>query len=136
MRGRVLLADESAVFRRFLRRVLEKDFDIVGSAADGIRAIELTRRLAPDLVLLGLAVMGGLEVIHRITEAASRVKVIVLSMHNDPAYVEEALKAGASGFLLKCAEHAELVAAVHHVMAGEVRVGEGLLARARDLPAS
>jgi DNA-binding NarL/FixJ family response regulator len=128
MGTRILLADENHSFLQFLHRALEGEFEVVGAVSDGSTAVQLTEELTPDVVLLGLAfgACGGLDVTRRITEAIPGVKVVNLSMHSDRAYVEEALRAGSSGFLLKSAERAELVTAIHQVRRGEIYVGEGL----------
>ena len=128
MHARIILADEDHSFLRSLRRALQGDFEIVAAVPDGDTLLQLTRDLAPDVILLGLAlgVCGGFDVTRRIREAIRGVKVVILSMHTDRAYVEEALNVGASGFLLKSAERAELVKAIHHVMQGGTYVGEGL----------
>jgi DNA-binding NarL/FixJ family response regulator len=126
MRTRIVLADGDPAFLRLLEQVLGAGFDIVGTVSDVGLVVQCVQELAPDVVVLGLAV-AGLDVTRRITETTSSVKVIILSMHNDPAYVEEAFRVGASGFLLKSAERAELVTAIGHVMVGGTYVGEGLL---------
>ncbi|HEX9725634.1 MAG TPA: response regulator transcription factor [Vicinamibacteria bacterium] len=136
MRARILLADQNPSFLQFLQQVLGGEFDVVAAVSDGSKAVQLTQELTPDVVLLGLAfgACGGLEVTRRMREVIPGVKVINLSMHSDRAYVEEALKAGSSGFLLKSAERAELVTAILQVIGGEIYVGEGLLRPgARDL---
>ena len=114
---------------------MEGDFEVVAAVVDGGTAVRVTEELAPDVVLIGLSFgpCGALEATRQIAEATGGAKVILFSMHNDRAYVDEALHAGASGFLLKSAGRAELLSAIRRVMAGGIYLGEGLLPpEARD----
>jgi DNA-binding NarL/FixJ family response regulator len=118
----VLLADDHLVVRRGLRAVLESEADItiVGEAADGHDALEQVARLAPDVLVLDLVIPGlsGLDVLRRLGARRARTQVVVLSMHAGEAYVAEALRAGATGYVVKDASASELVRAVHHAAAG------------------
>jgi DNA-binding NarL/FixJ family response regulator len=126
---RVVLADDQALVRAGFRVLLETEdgFEVCGEAGDGAEAVELTRRHRPDAVVMDVRMPGvdGLEATRRITadEELAAVKVLVLTTFDVDAYVYEALRAGASGFLLKDTEPVELLRALR-VMA----VGEALLA--------
>lgn len=120
---RVLLADDHALFRAGLRALLQS-FDgvqVVAEAGNGPDAIQLVERDRPNLVLMDIALPGpsGLEAAARITTSWPQVRVIILSMHSNEEYVRQALRAGASGYLLKGAEPPELELALKAVMRGE-----------------
>jgi two-component system, NarL family, response regulator NreC len=119
---RVVIVDDHALVRSGLRLVLEAEDDIQvedeGGTAD--EAVRLARLHKPDVVLLDVTMPGrsGLEAAGEIKEAAPKASILVLSMQDDPSYVREAFASGASGYLLKEAADAELVAAVRDVAAG------------------
>lgn len=117
---RVLLGDDQRLLREGLRTILETegDFEVVGEAADGVEAVELSLRLEPDLVLLDIRMprMDGVEATRRI-RAAGGPQVVILSTYDDDEFIFEALKAGAVGYLLKDFPAEELIKAlrtVHH----------------------
>lgn len=118
---RVLLADDQALVRSGFSLILsvEEDFEVVGEAGDGARAIELTRELRPDIVLMDvqMPVMDGIEATRRIV-AEDLAKVLVLTTFDHDEYVFDGLAAGASGFLLKNSDAEHLVEAVRTVAAG------------------
>lgn len=120
---RVLLADDHALFRAGLRVLLESldGVQVVGEAGTGPDAIQSVKREQPQLVLMDIAMPGltGLEATARITKAWPEVRVVILSMHSNEEYVRQALRAGASGYLLKGAEPPELELALKAVMRGE-----------------
>jgi DNA-binding NarL/FixJ family response regulator len=120
---RVLIADDHAVVRQGLRTFLElqDEIEVVGEAADGIEALELVQRTAPDVALLDLVMprLGGLEAIRRIREVAPATRVLVLTSFADDDTVLPAVRAGAAGYLLKDVQPPELVGAIRTVHAGE-----------------
>jgi DNA-binding NarL/FixJ family response regulator len=130
---RVLIVDDHPVVRSGLRRLLEPEGDIepVGEAASGREAVFQARDLKPDVILLDV-VMGdqsGLEVLPMLLHEHPAVKVLMLSMLDDPRYVREAFDAGASGYVLKEAADIEVVAAVREVARGGRYVSSELGAR-------
>ena len=121
---RIFIADDHALVRRGLRALLEaeRDFEVIGEAADGHDALRLCEALHPDIVILDLAMpkLNGIEVLARAVKRDQRVRVIVLSMYADEAYVLRTLAAGASAYLLKDGTDEDLVRAVRLVTAGQV----------------
>ena len=119
----VLLADDQPLLRRGFRMILEAEGDltVVAEAADGEEAVDLARRHAPDVVLMDIRMPGldGIEATQRITAADTHVRVLVLTTFDLDEYAFGALRAGASGFLLKDVRPAELVTALRTVAAGD-----------------
>jgi DNA-binding NarL/FixJ family response regulator len=130
---RVLVVDDHAVVRSGLRRVLDAEADIetVGEAADAERAVFEAIENKPDVVLLDVMMPGktGIEGMPALLQAVPGVKLLVLSMQDDPRYVREAFDAGASGYVLKEAADTEVVGAIRAVAAGEQYVHPSLGAK-------
>jgi DNA-binding NarL/FixJ family response regulator len=122
----VLLADDQPLLRRGFRMILEAEdgVAVTGEAGDGAEAVELARRVKPDVVLMDIRMPGtdGIEATRRITEAQPEVRVLVLTTFDLDEYAFGALRAGASGFLLKDVRPHELVAAVRTVASGDAVV--------------
>jgi DNA-binding NarL/FixJ family response regulator len=122
----VLLADDQPLLRRGFRMILEAEGDLIvaAEAADGEEAVDLARRHAPDVVLMDIRMPGtdGIEATRRIVAADPDAKVLVLTTFDVDEYAFGALRAGASGFLLKDVRPAELVAAIRTVAAGDAIV--------------
>jgi DNA-binding NarL/FixJ family response regulator len=120
---RVLLADDHTLMRAGIRALLEKlpEFEVAGEASDGREALDLIKAQQPEVVLLDISMPGlnGLEALARITRDYPQVRVIILSAHFDDECVFQALKSGASGYLIKRAAAAELQAALNSVVCGE-----------------
>jgi DNA-binding NarL/FixJ family response regulator len=123
LKTRILLADDHAMVRRGLRMVLdaEPDLEVVDEASDGAEALERTLKGDVDLAILDVTMprMTGLQAARELRRRGSDAKVLVLSMHDNEQYLYEALKAGASGYVLKSASHKDLVEAVRAAMRGE-----------------
>jgi two-component system, NarL family, response regulator NreC len=119
---RILLADDHQVVREGFRALLESepDFEIVGETGDGLEAVRLVEQQKPHVLVVDLMMPGlnGLEVARQVTQRSPRTRIVVLSMHANEAYVLEALKNGASAYVLKDASAAELVRAVREALAG------------------
>ncbi len=130
---RTVIVDDHAVVRSGLRLVLEseEDIEVVAEAADARNAVFETRAHRPDVILLDVVMPGrsGIEAIPDLLQESPESKVLVLSMQDDPAYVREAFGAGASGYVLKEAADAEVVAAVREVAGGQRYVHPALGAR-------
>ncbi|WP_020551260.1 response regulator [Embleya scabrispora] len=131
---RVLIADDQVMVRQGFTVLLnaEPDIEVVGQAVDGLDAVEQVAELAPDVVLMDIRMprLGGIEATGRITGPADAVaKVLVLTTFDLDEYVYEALRAGASGFLLKDASAEELAHAVRVVAAGDALLAPNLTKR-------
>ena len=123
-RIRVLVADDHAILRSGLRLLIQgqPDLEVVGEAGDFGEVIRLAGILSPDVITLDLGMPGGsgLAAIERLRAVAPSVKIVVLTMHDDPAYVRSALAAGAVGYLAKSAADAALIGAIRAVHRGRV----------------
>ncbi len=117
----ILLADDHAIVRKGLRVVLENepDMEVVGEAETGRVAVKMAEKLKPDIVIMdiGMLELNGIDATRQIIAATSSTKVIGLSMHSTRRFVQEMLKAGATGYLLKDCAFSEIVVAARHVIA-------------------
>src|SRR5580692_4829346 len=123
---RVLIADDHAILRAGLRMLVnaQADMEVVSEATDGDQAVQKVRETKPDVTLLDLTMprVGGMKALQEIARNCRETRVLVLTMHDDPAYLRSALAAGASGYLLKRAVDAELLAAIRAVHRGGIFV--------------
>jgi DNA-binding NarL/FixJ family response regulator len=130
---RVLLADDQELFREGLRLILDtaEDISVVGEAADGFEAVRQARLLAPDVVLMDVRMprLDGLEATRRILAERGDTRVIVLTTFDLDEYVYAAMKAGASGFLLKDLNREQLLAAVRTAAAGDALLAPAVIRR-------
>ena len=121
---RVILADDHTLVRAGIRALLEKlpGVEVVAEAGDGREVLNLIKLHRPDVVLMDITMPGlsGLEVAERLNKQLPKVRIIMLSMHHNEEYVWRALKAGATGYLLKKAATAELATALQRVTQGEI----------------
>ncbi len=129
-RIRVFLADDHAVLRSGLRLLLSQsaEIEVVGEADSGLETIRMVEALQPDLILLDLSMprLGGLDALPTLRRVAPQARILVLTMHNDPQYLHQAVRNGAAGYLLKQAADSELLAAIEAVMRGEMYVHSSL----------
>lgn len=126
MTTRVFLADDHAVLRSGLRLLLtsQNEYDVVGEASSGAETISLVEQLQPDLILLDLSMpaLGGLDALPILRKLVPSARILILTMHDDPHYLRQALKHGASGYVLKKAADTELLSAIRVVLRGEMYV--------------
>jgi len=130
----IVLADDHHIVRQGLRALLEgqPDFQLVGEAGDGLEAVQLTERLKPDVLIIDLMMpsLNGLEATRQVGQRSPHTRVVILSMHANEAYVLEALRNGAAGYVLKDSSAADLVHAVREVVAGRRYLSSPLSERA------
>jgi DNA-binding NarL/FixJ family response regulator len=123
---RILIADDHVLVRSGLRALLraEPDIEVVGEAGDGAETVRLAASLSPDLVLLDVSMPGesGIATARRLKEAHPELAVLFLTMHEEEALLQEALDAGAAGYVIKRAEAPELFQAIHAASRGDVYV--------------
>ena len=121
---RLLIVDDHGILRAGLRTFLnlQPDMEVVGEAAEGLEAVEKVKRLEPDVVLMDISLPGmeGLEVAKKLKKTHPDVKVLILTMHEDRRYLYSALKAGASGYVVKRAADTELIDAIRAAYRGDV----------------
>jgi len=133
-RARVLLGDDHAMVGEALRKILEPEFEVVGAVADGRALLTEAVRLKPDAVLVDISmpVINGLEAAKRIRRELPETKVLFLTMHPDLSYLRDAMKLGASGYVLKSSAARELVTAVRTALRGKTYLAAELLDAIKD----
>jgi DNA-binding NarL/FixJ family response regulator len=121
---RIILADDHPIVRAGIRAEIERmpNVEVLGEANDGREALDLVKKHEPDLLFMDISMKGlnGLEATARVTKEFPKTRVIILSMHQSEEYFWQAIKAGASGYLLKKAATAELATALKRVIGGEI----------------
>jgi len=137
---KVVICDDQAIVRDGLVLLLklEKDIEVVGTATDGIEAVELVSGKNPDLVLMDLKmpVLNGVEATRQIIASYPQVKVLVLTTYDDDEWVFDAIRAGASGYLLKDTPRDQLVAAIRGTLAGKSYIDPSVAGKLIDLASS
>lgn len=133
---KVLLADDHTVVRQGLRALLavEEDMDIVGEAENGRLAIQLCRKLNPDVAVIDIAmpVLNGLEATRQITRSMPGIKVLILSSYSDDEYVQQVTEAGAVGYLVKQTAANDLIKAIREAQKGNAFFSPAIAKRLRD----
>ncbi len=123
---KVMIADDHAILRAGLKMLVnaQPDMEVVSEAPDGEKAVETARETKPDVALMDLTMprVGGMKALEKMARDCRGTRVLVLTMHDDPAYLRSALAAGASGYLLKRAVDAELITAIRAVNRGGIFV--------------
>lgn len=119
----IVLAEDHDLFRSMVKQCLESadGLKVIAEAGDGAALVEILQYCRPHVILMDITMpgMSGLEATRRVKEICPEIKVLILTMHRSPAYLQEALKAGADGYLLKEDTDTQLVEAIRRVMAGE-----------------
>jgi len=124
MKTRVLLGDDHAFILDGIRAVLQVQYEVVGHAQDGRALVDAAERLKPDVVILDISMplLNGFEAAQQIKKNRPQVKLIFLSQHLNPAYLRQALKVGASGYVLKSGATGELQQAIREVLRGRIYI--------------
>jgi DNA-binding NarL/FixJ family response regulator len=135
MRSTIILVEDHEVLRDGIRSLIEAtdDFEIVAEAADGVTAVEITERHRPDIVVMDIWLprLSGIEATRKITQG-SRTRVLILSQHDSWSYVQEALKAGAAGYLVKTSSGTQLLTALREIRAGKSYLSPDIAGRVVD----
>jgi DNA-binding NarL/FixJ family response regulator len=128
---RLLLADDHELLLDGLRKLLEPEYDLIGAVCDGHAAVTAFDQLLPDLLLLdiGLPLLNGIEAARQVKKQHPSARILFVTMQTDKIYVEEAFRAGASGYVLKQAAARELVDAIAMVLRGRVYVSPQVAAK-------
>lgn len=123
-RSRVLLADDHPLVAEGLGSLLREEFEVVGQASDGRALLELASELNPDVVVtdITMPLLNGLDAIRELRQVVPATRMVVVTMHGDPRLAAEALRAGASGYVLKHSAGQELIQAVREVSRGRVYI--------------
>jgi len=125
---RVLLVDDHKMFLEGLASILKTHCEMVGMAVNGEDAVAAAQGLQPDVIVMDVSmpVLNGLEATRRLQELKTQSKIILVSMHTDPAYAAAALEAGASGFVLKTHAASEIIFAIQEALQGRTHVSRRL----------
>lgn len=123
---RILLADDHAVVRAGLRMLItpEPDLEVVGAAEDGDQVLQMVARLHPDLVVMDISMpgLGGIDALRQVKEMSPKTHVLILTIHEDEGLMRRALRAGASGYVVKRAAESELIHAIRTVWRGDIYI--------------
>jgi two-component system, NarL family, response regulator NreC len=128
---KVVIADDHAIVRTGLRALIQADpgLELVGEASGGLEAVELVGQFLPDVVVLDVSMpdLDGISVTRRVKVSYPNTRILILTVHEDEALLREAIKAGASGYILKRAAETELVAAIQVILRGDLYVDPAML---------
>jgi DNA-binding NarL/FixJ family response regulator len=134
---RIVLADDHAMFRRGVKRIIQEnaDLEVVGEAADGLELLEIIKKSPPDMVIADVSMpnLRGLEATREIKMAFPEIRVIILTMHKDKEYLYHALSAGAEGYLLKEDADIELFSAIKTIRQGGTYISRLLAPQMTDI---
>ena len=121
VRPRLLMADDHTLVLEGIRKLLENEFELVGTVEDGHALLRAAEQLRPDVILLDISMplLNGIEACRQLVKLMPKARVIFLTMHTDVVYVEEAFRAGGQGYLLKRSAASELTSAINAVMRGD-----------------
>lgn len=120
-RARIVIADDHLETRESVARTLQPEFDTVGTAVDGKRAVAMVLETRPDVVILDVAMphMSGIEAARGLRRAGSTVKIVILTVHDEPEYIEAALACGVLGYVIKNRAGIDLIPAVRAALLGQ-----------------
>jgi len=123
---KIIIAEDHKLLREGLILLfsMEPEFEIIGEAANGREAVNLSNQLNPDIILMDLSMphTNGTDIINVIKKRRPKTKIVVLTIHKNPEYIRAAINAGASGYMLKDDSHADLITALRHVLKGKTYI--------------
>jgi DNA-binding NarL/FixJ family response regulator len=127
-RPRVLIADDHTLVAELCQRLLETEFDVIGTVSNGQAMVRVAARQNPDVIIadIGMPVLNGLDAGRKVKQACSTIKLIYLTMNSDPELAAEAFRLGASGYLLKTCASSELIIATREVLQGKFYISRTL----------
>jgi len=132
----VLLAEDHAAYRKSLKLLVESggDIEVIGEAKNGCEAVRLNKSLHPEVIVMDIAMplLNGLQATRQIMETSPATKVLILSSHSDPEYIEQAMVFGASGYLLKQSSAEVLAQAIREVLMGKAYFSAAISKQLRD----
>lgn len=133
-RPRIILADDHRIVVEGLRSLLQSEFDLVGTAENGVDLVDLAQRTTPDVIVtdISMPLLNGIDAVRKLRESGVQAKVVFLTMHPDVVYATRAMEAGASGYVLKHSAPDELIAAIHEVLRGGTFISTSLRNPALD----
>jgi DNA-binding NarL/FixJ family response regulator len=133
-RPRIILADDHRIVVEGLRSLLQSEFDLVGTAENGVDLVELAQRTNPDVIVtdISMPLLNGIDAVRKLRESGVQAKIVFLTMHPDVVYATRAMEAGASGYVLKHSAPDELIAAIHAVLRGDSFISTSLRNPALD----
>jgi two-component system response regulator DegU len=123
-RHRIVVADDNVAYLDDICELLEARFEIVARAANGLECVDAVRRFSPEVVVTDVSMprMNGIEAARQITRSWPDVRVVILSAHDDPVFIETAVDAGASAYVVKLSAYQDLIPAVEEVLAGRTYI--------------
>ncbi|ARN57974.1 response regulator [Sedimentisphaera salicampi] len=127
-RKRILLADDHFIVARGLVEILEESYDLVGIAKDGVEMVKMATELKPELIVADISMpnLNGIDALKELKKKNSEIKVVFLTMHDEPAYARRAIDAGASGFVVKSSAPDELAQAISLAFAGGIYISPSI----------
>jgi len=127
-RARILLADDHDDMRERVKRHLEHDFEVLRSVENGLELLEAAEKLQPDVCLLDISmpILDGIETATRLRESGSAAQIVFLTIHEDPDFVQAALKTGALGYVVKRRMVSDLRLAIHAALAGRIFISSSI----------
>lgn len=127
-RIRVLLADDNPLLLRTIERLIGAEFDVIGAVGDGLSLMREAKRLTPEVLVIDISMPGlnGFEVLHEARVDRLEAKIVILTCHDDPELVEEALAGGVLGYVLKSAADRDLIPAIRAALSGHLYLSASL----------
>ena len=126
---RVVLADDHQSVLETVRKTLDESFEVIAAVEDGQQAVDAVRRLDPDVLVtdISMPILNGFQVTKHLQVPKCRTRIVILTIHEDPDFVEAALNAGASGYVIKARLRTDLIPAIQEALQGHIFVSNGVI---------